>query len=102
VFGDDGNPLSLSGRKIRATYHHRRDPSAWSGTTTIDPNHSAAVEGDHYLTHHTATQLDAIEGVIEDAQRDIRNKAEPPVVTTSEDAAEFASDFPARAPRTGR
>ncbi len=38
--------------------------------------------------------MDAIEGIIEQAQGDVRRKAEPPVVTCSQDAAEFAEQFP--------
>lgn len=94
VRADDGQPLAVHGGRVRATYHHRRDRTAWTGRTTIDPNHSARVEGDHYLTSHTPAQLDAIEGIIEQAQGDIRRKAEPPIVVTSEDAAAFTAAFP--------
>lgn len=94
VRGDDGHPLALHGGRIRATYHHRRDRSAWTGRTTIDPNHSAQVEGDHYLHSHTPAQLDALEAIIEQAQTDLRRKAEPPVVLTGPQAADFAEDFP--------
>ena len=94
VPGDDGRPLPLHGGRIRATYHHRRDRAAWTGRTTIDPNHSARVEGDHYLSSHTPAQLDALEGVIEQAQGDVRRKAAPPVVISGEDAAAFAASFP--------
>ncbi len=92
--GDDGQPLPVHGGRIRATYHHRRDRASWTGRTTIDPNHSARVEGDHYLSSHTPAQLDALEGVIEQAQGDVRRKAAPPVVISSEDAAAFAASFP--------
>jgi hypothetical protein len=94
VLADAGEPLPIHGGRIRATYHHRRDRSNWTGRTTIDPNHSAQVEGDHYLSSHTPAQLDAIEAVIEQAQHDLRRKAAPPVVVTSEDAATFAAEFP--------
>jgi hypothetical protein len=94
VVGDDGEVLALHGGRLRATYQHRRDRKAWTGRTTIDPNHSAQVEGDHYLSSHTPAQLDAIEGVIEEAQSDLRRKAEPPTVTTGDDVAEFAASFP--------
>ncbi len=82
------------GRALGCAVARRTDRRAWTGRTTIDPNHSAQVEGDHDLSSHTPAQLDAIEGIIEDAQGDIRRKAEPPTVTTSEDAAEFAASFP--------
>jgi hypothetical protein len=94
VLGDDGEPLWVHGGRIRATYHHRRDRSSWTGRSTIDPNHSARVEGDHYLSSHTPAQLDAIEGVIEQAQHDLRRKGAPPVVVTSNDAATFTAAFP--------
>lgn len=94
VVGDDGEVLVFHRGRLRATYQHRRDRASWTGRTTIDPNHSAQVEGDHYLSSHTPAQIDAIEGVIEDAQGDIRRRAEPPVVTDATDAAEFAAKFP--------
>jgi hypothetical protein len=94
LLGDDGRPLALHGGRIRATYHHRRDRSAWTGRTTIDPNHSAQVEGDHYLHSHAPAQLDALEAIIEQAQTDLRRKAEPPVVLTGAQTAEFAAGFP--------
>ncbi len=94
VLGDDGRPLPVHGGRVTATYHHRRDRTAWTGRTTIDPNHSARVEGDHYLSSHTPAQLDALEGVIEQAQGDVRRKAAPPIVISTEDAAAFAASFP--------
>jgi hypothetical protein len=94
LLDDDGRPLRLHGGRIRATYQHRRDRSAWTGRTTIDPNHSAQVEGDHYLHSHTPAQLDALETIIEQAQTDLRRKGEPPIIVTGEDAAEFAANFP--------
>lgn len=94
LLGDDGQSLAVHGGRIRATYHHRRDRSTWTGRTTIDPNHSAQVEGDHYLSSHTPAQMDAIEAVIEQAQHDVRRKAEPAVIVTSESAARFAAAFP--------
>lgn len=101
LLGDDGAPLAMHGGRIRATYHHRRDRSSWTGRTTIDPNHSASVEGDHYLSSHTPAQLDAIEGVIEQAQHDLRRKAVPPIVVTYEDAATFTAAFPSLVAEAG-
>jgi hypothetical protein len=43
-----------------------------AGRTTIDPNHSAQVEGDHFLHSHTPAQLDALETVTGQAQTDGR------------------------------
>jgi hypothetical protein len=101
LLDDDGRPLRLHGGRIRATYQHRRDRSAWTGRTTIDPNHSAQVEGDHYLHSHTPAQLDALDTIIEQAQTDLRRKAEAPVVVTDEDAAEFTANFPALVEQAG-
>lgn len=94
LIDDDGALLQIHGGRIRATYLHLKDRSAWTGRTTIDPNHSARVEADHYLSSHTPAQQDAIEGIIEDAQTDIRRKAAPPVITSERDAAKFARQFP--------
>jgi hypothetical protein len=94
VLGDDGQLLAVDGARVRATYQHRRDRSAWTGRTTIDPNHSARVEGDHYLTSHTPAQLDAIEDIIEQSQMQVRRTAEPAVLVSASDAADFASRFP--------
>ncbi len=91
LLDDDERPLQLHGGRIRATYQHRRDRSTWTGRATIDPNHSAQVEGDHYLHSHTPAQLDAIE----QAQTDLRRKAEPSTIATGEDAAAFVANFPA-------
>ncbi|MDN6177730.1 MAG: hypothetical protein L0J08_04170 [Micrococcaceae bacterium] len=94
LIDDDGVLMQIHGGRIRATFHHLKDRSAWTGRTTIDPNHSARVEGDHYLSSHTPAQKDAIEGIIEDAQTDIRRKAAPPLVTNERDAAIFSQQFP--------
>lgn len=67
LVGDDGKPLRIHKHRIRTTFEHRRDKSAWTGRTTIDPNHSARVEGDYYLSQLTPAQQDALEAVIEDA-----------------------------------
>jgi len=95
LLDDDERPLQLHGGRIRATYQHRRDRSTWTGRATIDPNHSAQVEGDHYLHSHTPAQLDAIETIIEQAQTDLRRKAEPATIATGEDAAAFVANSPA-------
>jgi hypothetical protein len=101
LLDDSGRPLRLHGGRIRTTYQHRRDRSTWTGRTTIDPNHSAQVEGDHYLSSHTPAQLDALEAIIEQAQTDLRRKAEAPVTLTGEDAAAFAASFPGLVQQAG-
>lgn len=101
VLADDGSLLAVHGGRVRATYLHRRERDSWTGRATIDPNHSARVEADHYLTSHTPAQLDALDGVIEQAQREVRAKAEPVVLTAGMDAAGFAAAFPALVEQAG-
>lgn len=94
VRADDGTPLRIHRHRIRTTFENRRDKSAWTGRTTIDPNHTPQVEGDHYLSRPTAAQQDALNAVIEDAQSDLVRKATMPVLLTSDDAAAAASALP--------
>lgn len=101
LVGDDGQPLVIHRGRIRATYHERLARRGWTGRATIDPNHTARTEGDHYVTPTNPAQLDAVESIIEDGQSDILRKARPPVVLTSEEAAEFAEGFPDEVRRLG-
>ena len=96
VLGEDGQPLKIHRARIRTTHQAMRDKGAWSGSARamIDPNHTPAVEGDHYLTATTAAQRHAVETIIEDAQHDILRRAHPPVVITAEDAAVLAKGYP--------
>ncbi|MFD4258676.1 hypothetical protein ACFWR9_13825 [Streptomyces sp. NPDC058534] len=91
---DADERLKVHRGRIRATYEERLARRGWTGRTTIDPNHTARTEGDHYVTPTTPAQLDAVESIIEDGQADILRKALPPVVLTSEAAAELAAAFP--------
>jgi hypothetical protein len=88
--------LSVDRRRIRTTYLSLRDRSRWHGSSrsAIDPNHTPAVEGDRYLTAATPAQRAAVDTIIEDAQRDMLSKAQPPVVLADEDAARLAADYP--------
>jgi hypothetical protein len=88
--------LSVDRRRIRTTYLSLRDRSRWHGSSrsAIDPNHTPAVEGDHYLTAATPAQRDALDTIIEDAQHDLLSKAHPPAVLADEDAAELAAGYP--------
>jgi hypothetical protein len=88
--------LAVNRRWIRTTYLSLRDRSRWHGSarSAIDPNHTPAVEGDHYLTAATPAQRDALDAIIEDAQHDLLGKARPPVVLADEDAAAFAGRYP--------
>jgi hypothetical protein len=83
-------------RRIRTTYLSRRQRSTWHGSprATIDPNHTPAVEGDHYLSATTPAQLDAIETIIEGAQQDMLGRARQPMVLPDASAAELAARYP--------
>ncbi len=96
VTADDGAPLALHLHRIRVSWHSHRDRTAWHGSAraTIDPNHSPAVEGDHYLTAATPAQRHAIESIIEDAQADLVRRAASPTVLTGEQTASLARDYP--------
>ena len=88
--------LRVDRRRIRTTYLSLRGRSRWHGSSrsAIDPNHTPAVEGDHYLTAATPAQRAALDTIIEDAQHDLLGKAHPPVVLADEDAAELAASYP--------
>lgn len=94
--GADGKPLRIQRARIRTTHHAMRSKNAWTGNAraTIDPNHTAAVEGDHYLSATTPGQRHAVETIIEDAQHDLLRRAHPPTVITEEDAAALADGYP--------
>jgi hypothetical protein len=94
--GADGQPLRIQRARIRTTHHAMRSKNSWTGNAraTIDPNHTAGVEGDHYLTATTPGQRHAVETIIEDAQHDLLRRAHPPTVITEEDAAALADGYP--------
>ena len=96
VTSDDGGPLKIHRSRIRTTHHAMRDKSSWTGRgrATIDPNHSPHVEGDHYLTAATPSQLRAVEAIVEDAQHDLLRRSRPPTVVTGEDAAGLVRGYP--------
>lgn len=94
LLADDGSPLQIHRGRIRATYLNLLSRRGWTGRTTIDPNHSASVEGDHYLTATTPAQLDAVESIIEDGQADVIRKALPPTVLTETQVAELVTEIP--------
>jgi hypothetical protein len=83
-------------RRIRTTFLSLRDRQSWHGSprSLIDPNHSARVEADHYLTATTPAQQDAVEGIIEQAQGDMVRRAQPPRVVTAGQLAELAAGLP--------
>jgi hypothetical protein len=94
--GADGKPLRIQRARIRTTHHATRSRNSWTGNAraTIDPNHTAAVEGDHYLTATTPAQRHAVDTIIEDAQHDLLRRAHPPTVITEEDAGALAVGYP--------
>ncbi|MFJ9609683.1 hypothetical protein ACIRS1_25415 [Kitasatospora sp. NPDC101176] len=96
VLAQDGRPLKIHRSRIRTTHLAMRDKAGWtgSGRAAIDPNHTPAVEGDHYLTATTEAQRQAVEAIIEDAQHDMLRRAHPPTVITGEDAAVLAAGYP--------
>lgn len=97
LVGDDGKPLRIHKSRIRTTFQQRRDKSTWTGRTTIDPNHSARVEGNHYLTPVTPGQRDALESIMESAQSDLLGKASASLVlSTDDDLVRAAAELPGR------
>jgi hypothetical protein len=92
----EGRPLKIHRHRIRTTHQSLRDKRTWTGNprATIDPNHSPAVEGDHYLTAATPTQSRAVETIIADAQHDLVRRAHPPTVVTDDDMAALAGAWP--------
>lgn len=90
---DRGAPFSVHKGRIRTTFHARRDKSRWTGRTTIDPNHSARVEGDHYLASGTPAQRDALEAIVEQAQGDLVRRSLAPLVVEA-DTAQTATSLP--------
>ena len=88
--------MKIHRARIRTTHQSMRDKSTWTGSAraTIDPNHTPAVEGDHYLSATTPAQRHLVETIVEDAQHDLLRRAHPPTVITEEDAAALAAGYP--------
>ncbi|MFD5419192.1 hypothetical protein ACFWJT_14330 [Streptomyces sp. NPDC127069] len=96
LLDDTGAPFPVHRQRIRTTFHSHRDRRTWAGSprATIDPNHSPAVEGDHYLTAATPSQQRAVQALIEEAQGDLLRRAQAPTVLSEEDTVAFARDYP--------
>jgi hypothetical protein len=96
VTGDEGRPLKIHRARIRTTHLSLRDKSTWAGRgrATIDPNHTPAVEGDHYLTAATPAQQQSIDAIVADAQHDLVRRAQPPAVLSADDTAVLAREYP--------
>ncbi|MBF6299022.1 hypothetical protein IU459_15930 [Nocardia amamiensis] len=96
LLDSDGRPLKIHRSRIRTTFHASRDKTTWAGRgrATIDPNHTAEVEGDRYLTATTPAQQRAVEAIIEDAQYDLLRRAQPATILTEENSTDLARDYP--------
>src|SRR5581483_11206517 len=99
--GEDGAPLGIHRSRIRTTYQNILARRGWTGRTTIDPNHTARVEGDNYLSATTPGQRDALESIIADGQADLLRKSLPPTVLCAEQTMELVSGFPDTVARLG-
>jgi hypothetical protein len=88
--------LRIHRHRIRTTHQALRDKDSWRGSprALIDPNHSPAVEGDHYLTATTPAQMEAVEAIAAEAQHDLVRRAQPPTVLTDTATAQLAGDYP--------
>jgi hypothetical protein len=88
--------LRIHRQRIRTTHQALRDRNSWRGSprALIDPNHSPAVEGDHYLSATTPTQMEAVEAIAADAQHDLVRRAQPPTVLTDAAIGQLAGDYP--------
>jgi len=93
LLDDQGMPLRLHRGRIRATYVALMASRHWNGRSTIDPNHSAAVEGRHYLASVDETYELMLTEIVEEAQSDMLRKGVPVKVLTDEDLARSSLDF---------
>ncbi|MFD4922298.1 hypothetical protein ACFWNE_13415 [Streptomyces goshikiensis] len=101
--GDDGLPLVLHLHRIRTTHDALQDRSHWRGSrrSTLDPNRSPGVEGDHYLTNTTPAQREAVEDIIAQAQEDLVRRALPPLVLATDERADLVDNYPEHMKRLG-
>ncbi|PVZ61232.1 hypothetical protein [Arthrobacter sp. H-02-3] len=93
ILDDQGMPLRLNRGRIRATYLTLMANRHWNGRSTIDPNHSAAVEGRHYLASIDDTYELMLTEIVEEAQTDMLRKGVPVNVLTDEELAHSGYDF---------
>ncbi|MFC7908245.1 hypothetical protein [Streptomyces nigra] len=96
VVDANGAPVVVHRHRIRTTFESHRDRSSWIGSrrSTIDPNHTPAVEGDHYLSAMTEAQKSALEDIVEQAQGDLLRRGQPPMVLSDAQVADLARQFP--------
>lgn len=88
VLDDQGIGLRINRGRIRATYITLMANRHWNGRSRIDPNHSAGVEGRHYLASVSDTYELMLTEIVEDAQSDLLRKGMPVNVLTDEDLAQ--------------
>lgn len=79
---DDGRPLALDLRRLRTTWVARK-AKYWHGAVTVDPNHTATVEGDRYLTR--SADPEEVAAIVEAAQGDLLRRAEHVALVTAAD-----------------
>src|SRR6266849_5113935 len=93
----DRHGIAVDRRRVRTTNLSLRDRDAWhgSGRSLIDPNHSAQVEADHYLTVTTPAQQEKVDSIIEQGQSDMVRRSASPVVLSGTQLAELAAALPA-------
>ncbi|MBP5898058.1 hypothetical protein [Streptomyces scabiei] len=101
--GDDGLPLVPHMHRIRTAHDALQERSHWRGSrrTTVDPNRTPGVEGDHYLTNTTPAQLTAVEDIIAQAQEDLVRRAQPPLVLATTELSDLVSKYPEHMERLG-
>lgn len=93
ILDDEGIPLRLHRGRIRATYLALMANRHWNGRTTIDPNHSPAVEGRHYLASIDDTYELMLTEIVEEAQSDMLRKGVPVNVLTDEELTRSGQTF---------
>jgi len=99
----DRHGIAVDRRRVRTTNLSLRNRGAWhgSGRALIDPNHSAQVEADHYLTATTPAQQEKVDSIIEQGQSDMVRRAAPPAVLSGAQLAGLAAALPATLARLG-
>lgn len=85
---DKGAELQIHRGRIRTTYISLLANRKWTGRSTIDPNHSAGIEGSHYLASVDRTYELLLTEVVEEAQSDMLRKGVPVNVVTDEALAQ--------------
>ncbi|WP_416279409.1 hypothetical protein [Mycetocola zhadangensis] len=82
VRDDSQSLLVLDMRRLRKTWFARKS-KYWHGAVTIDPTHSALVEGDRYLSG--SAEPDEVDLTVESAQEDLLRRATAVALVVSDD-----------------